>query len=210
MTGLGERSVSEVFGRAGETVTGWIGDVSGWVPLVLALVLVFGWYLSYSAGRLDRLHHRVESTRAALDGQLARRAAAALEVAHVLDPATALLLTDAATSALTAGEEQPAAVPLLEDVENDLTRALQAAFAEPDDVRALRGDPLASESLDLLAQACLRVQLARRFHNDAVAQAQRVRRKPVVRWARLAGHAEWPQMVEMDDSPPTGLVDLRV
>jgi hypothetical protein len=125
----------------------------------------------------------------------------------VLDPATALLLTAAATEALTAGEEEPAAVPVLEEVENDLTRALQAAFAEPDDVRALRGDPLAAESLDLLAQACLRVQLARRFHNDAVAQAQRVRRKPVVRWARLAGYAEWPLMVEMDDTPPAGLVD---
>jgi hypothetical protein len=198
----------DVFGRIGQAVSAWIGDVSGWVPLALALVLLLGWYLSYSAGRLDRLHHRVESTRAALDGQLARRSAAALEVAHVLDPATALLLTDAATQALTAGEERPASVAELEEVENDLTRALHAAFAEPGDVRALRGDPLAAESLDLLAQACLRVQLARRFHNDAVAQAQRVRRKRVVRWARLAGHAEWPQMVELDDTPPPGLVQL--
>jgi len=208
----GRAVVSGAFGRIGEAVVGWIGDrvgeVSGWVPLIVALVLVLGWYLSYSAGRLDRLHHRVESTRAALDGQLARRAAAALEVAHVLDPATALLLTDAATEALTAGEEEPAAVPTLEQVENDLTRALQAAFDDADDVRALRGDPLATESLDLLTQACIRVQLARRFHNDAVATAQRVRRKRVVRWFRLAGHAEWPLMVEMDDTPPTGLIDL--
>ena len=200
--------MSDLFARVGETATGWIGDVSAWVPLLLALVLVLGWYLSYSAGRLDRLHHRVESTRAALDGQLARRAAAALEIAHVLDPATALLLTDVATQALAAGEASTPAVPALEEVENDLTRGLQAAFAGPDDVRALRGDPLADESLDLLAQACLLVQLARRFHNDAVAQAQRVRRKRVVRWARLAGHAEWPQMVEMDDSLPAGLTDL--
>ena len=208
----GVAAVRAALGRGGEAVVGWIGDrvgeVSGWVPLIVAVVLVLGWYLSYSAARLDRLHHRVESTRAALDGQLARRAAAALEVAHVLDPATALLLTDAATEALTAGEERPAAVQALEEVENDLTRALQAAFDDADDVRALRGDPLATESLDLLAQACLRVQLARRFHNDAVAAAQRVRRKRVVRWARLAGHAEWPQMVEVDDTPPTGLVDL--
>jgi hypothetical protein len=186
----------------------WVGDVSGWVPVVVGAVLVLGWYLSFSASRLDRLHHRVESTRAALDGQLTRRAAAALELAHLLDPATALLLTDASTQALTAGEERPAAVPALEEVENDLTRALQAAFGDSADVRALRGDPLAGESLDLLTQACVRVQLARRFHNDAVAAAQRMRRKRVVRWFRLAGHAEWPQMVEMDDTPPSGLVDL--
>ena len=180
--------------------------MTDWVLGALALLLL-AWYLSSSAGRLDRLHHRVESTRAALDGQLARRAAAALEIAHGLDPATGLLLTDAASQALAAGEERPPDVPVLEAVENDLTRALQAAFADPDDLRALRGDPMLGESLDLLAQACLRVQLARRFHNDAVATAQRVRRKRVVRWARLAGHAEWPQMVELDDTPPPGLVD---
>ena len=49
------------------------------------------------------------------------------------------------------------------------------------------------------------MQLARRFHNDAVAQAVRVRRKPVVRWARLDGHASLPVMVEIDDSVPPGL-----
>jgi hypothetical protein len=202
--------VNDAFGGIGSAVAAWLGDVGAWLPVLLALLLVLGWYLSFSAGRLDRLHHRVESTRAALDAQLARRAAAALEVAHALDPATALLLTDAATEALTAGVAEPAAVPMLELAENDLTRALQAAFADDADVRALRGDPLAVESLELLAQACLRVQLARRFHNDAVAQAQRVRRKRVVRWARLAGHAEWPLMIEMDDTPPPGLAELPV
>lgn len=200
--------MSEEFGRVGEAVAGWIGDVSGWVPVAVGLVLLFGWYLSYSAGRLDRLHHRVESTRAALDAQLARRAAAALEVSHMLDPATALLLTEAATEALAAGEEGPPAVPDLEAAESDLTRALEAAFADPGDVRALRGDLLASESLDLLSQACIRVQLARRFHNDAVAAAQRVRRKRVIRWARLAGRADRPQMIEMDDRLPAGLAEI--
>ena len=185
-----------------------INDLIGWLPLILVVLVILGWYLSYSAGRLDRLHHRVESTRAALEGQLARRAAAALEAAHALDPATGLLLADAATASLACGEDGAAAITALEDVENDLTRALTAAFENPSDVEALRGDPIAGESLDLLAQACVRVQLARRFHNDAVAQALRVRRKPVVRWARLAGHAEWPQMVELDDTPPPGLLSI--
>jgi hypothetical protein len=180
-------------------------DVTSWVPLLLLPLLLLGWYLSYSAGRLDRLHHRVESSRAALDAQLARRAAVALEAAHVLDPATGLLLTDAATQALTAAEDGVASIPVLEDVENDLTRALVAAFSDPEDVVALRTDPLAGETLDLLGQACQRVQLARRFHNDAVAQALRVRGKVVVRWARLAGYAVQPQMIELDDSVPTGL-----
>jgi hypothetical protein len=49
--------------------------------------------------------------------------------------------------------------------------------------------------------------MARRFYNDAVAAAQRVRRKRVVRWARLAGRAGMPPMVEIDDSVPAGLAD---
>ena len=185
-----------------------MGDLVQEGLALLALLLVLGWYLSYSAARLDRLHHRVETTRAALDAQLARRAAAAVEAAPLLDPATGLLVADAATRALAAGEARvdwlEGGAPA-EDVENDLTRALHAAFGDPAQVDDLRDAPYATQSLDLLAQACVRVQLARRFHNDAVAQAVRVRRKRVVRWARLAGHAELPVMVEIDDSTPPGL-----
>lgn len=191
-------------------------QVLAWSPVVLALLLVLGWYLTYSASRLDRLHHKVESTRAALDAQLVRRAAAAVEVAQVLDPATGLLITDAAARALSAAEDDqvpqrsperdPLDVPpYLEEVENDLSRALHAAFDDPAEVADLRTDPLASDALDVLTQACQRVQLARRFHNDAVAQAQRVRRKRVVRWARLAGRAPMPQMIEIDDALPAAL-----
>lgn len=196
-------------GQVVHAVTGGWPDGVVWTLAALVALLLVGWYLSYSAGRLDRLHHRVESSRAALDAQLARRAAAALEAAHVLDPATGLLLTGAAAEALAAAEGAPPSTAVLEEVENDLTRALAAAFADADDVAALRTDPLSGETLDLLGQACLRVQLARRFHNDAVAQAQRVRDKRIVRWARLAGHAARPQMVELDDSVPAGLSPHR-
>jgi hypothetical protein len=196
-----------------------LADAAGWLPFTLALLLVLGWYLSYSAGRLDRLHHKVESSRAALDAQLVRRCVAALEVATVLDPATGLLLADAAVTAMEAGErsdrgadrpatERRAAERLSADqevAENDLTRALQAAFDDPRHVAALATDPGAREALVVLRQACERVALARRFLNEAVAQAQRVRRKRVVRWARLAGRAGWPQMLEIDDVPPSGL-----
>lgn len=187
-------------------------DLWAWLPLALALLIVLGWYLSYSAARLDRLHHRVESSRAALDAQLVRRSAAAVEAAQMLDPSTGLLIADAAAEALAAGElpdrdpDQAVARPLgREEAENELSRALHAALDDPAHVTRLRTDGLAADALDVLRQACERVQLARRFHNDAVAQAQRVRRKPVVRWARLAGRAEMPEMFEIDDSLPAGL-----
>jgi hypothetical protein len=182
----------------------WLVGAAGWLPLVLALLLVLGWYLSYSAARLDRLHHKVESSRAALDAQLVRRCAAALELAPFLDPATGLLLADAAATALETGE-QGVTGSALEEAESDLTRALEAALEDTEHVAALARDATAREGLAVLRQACERVELARRFHNEAVAQAQRVRRKRVVRWARLAGHAAWPVTVEMDDGTPSGL-----
>jgi hypothetical protein len=185
-----------------------VTGLSAVLTLVLLLVLLpvlLGWYLSYSAARLDRLHHRVESARAALDAHLARRAAAAIEAAAVLDPASGLILASAAADSLAEGPARDDGQPVAEEVENDLTRALLATLADPDEVARLRTGPIAADLLEALAAACTRVSLARRFHNDAVAQAQRVRRKRVVRWARLAGRAGMPQMVEIDDSVPAGL-----
>ena len=165
--------------------------------------------------RLDRLHHRVETPRAALDAQLragARRPPSRPRRCSTRPPGSLVGgrrrrarwppgETRSATEWLEAGG--PA-----EEVENDLTRALHAAFGDPEQVADLRAGRWRRQSLDLLGQACVRVQLARRFHNDAVAQTLRVRRKPVVRLARLAGHAPLPAMVEIDDSVPPGLVDL--
>ena len=81
-------------------------------PNVLALVVLvlvaIGWYLSYSAARLDRLHARVQGTLAALDAQLVRRAEATLELANsgVLDAASALMLASAASDSLSAAEDE--------------------------------------------------------------------------------------------------------
>ena len=70
--------------------------------IVGIFLLVFIWYLTFLATRLDRLHHRVETSWANLDGLLQRRAAIALEIARseIADPASAMLLTAAAYQAL--------------------------------------------------------------------------------------------------------------
>ena len=190
-----------------------------WVVVALVVVLALAWYLSFSASRLDRLHHRVEGARATLDAQLVRRAEAAIELATSgrLDPASALLVAGAASDALAAGEREApgdsAHTHDREQAESDLTEALTAAL----DVHAAgptgsgseggeggEGGP-GAEVLERLASASNRVQLARRFHNQAVTDAQRVRRKRVVRWFRLAGRAELPQTFEMDDELPLAL-----
>jgi hypothetical protein len=173
-----------------------------WIVAAVALVILAAWYLSFSAARLDRLHARVEGALSALDAQLVRRASVSMQLATsgMLDPATALLLADAAHEAREATE------PERELAESDLTKALLAAFAEPDVVPTLDADPGGRAMAQDLAAACLRVQLARRFLNDAVGAARVVRRKWVVRSLRLAGHAPWPPTFEIDDTPPATLV----
>ena len=200
-------------------MTGW----PVWLETTLGLLVLVGlWYLYSTAGRIDRLHRRVEGARAALDNQLLRRATAATDLATsgLLDPASSLLIASAAAEAIAAGEVragQLAADPLsssrmadsdahLEAAESDLSRALRATLADlPTD------DPVAtSEPLVVLGAACHRVTLARRFHNDATTQAVRLRRKRMSRWTRLAGTAPLPRTVEMDDEPPGILMRLAL
>ena len=51
------------------------------VILIVVAAILVGVYVSWRAGRLDRLHARVEAARAALDAALVRRSAVALELA---------------------------------------------------------------------------------------------------------------------------------
>lgn len=177
---------------------------SGTAVLVAVLVLLAGWYLTFSATRLDRLHARLEGARSALDAQLVRRASVALQIAASgrLDPATGLLLADAA---IYAREADPQDQQGRESAESDLTRALVAAFEDPAVAAGLASDAVGAELLHELGAACLRVQLARRFLNDVVRSTRVVRRKWVVRGLRLAGHAPWPATFEMSDTPPRDL-----
>lgn len=172
-----------------------------WVFAVFVLLAAIGVYLSWTAGRIDRLHYRVEGARAALDAALYRRSAIALEVATsgMLDPATSLLIADAARRARAAPPEER------EVAESDFTKALAAVFGEFDDVREIASQPEARELLDELGAVSRRVEMARRFHNDTVASTRALRNRRRVRWFRLAGNAPVPATIEMDDAPPKGL-----
>jgi hypothetical protein len=175
-------------------------DIS-WIVGGLTVAVLIAWYLSYGAARLDRLHSRVEGALSVLDAQLVRRAEATLELANSgsLDPASALILAGAASDSLEADAEPHTA---REAIESDLTQALEAALGEVA-LEHLREDKtVGAPVLQRVAAANQRVQLARRFLNDAVIDVRRVRRKPGVRLFRLAGHAELPQTFEIDDELP--------
>ena len=158
------------------------------VALAVVLLAV---YISWTAGRLDRLHARVDAAWAALDEQLVRRAAAARALADALPPGpTTDALHDAAAVALEAGPTGR------ERVENDLSRALRAAVA------AAGERPAAAPVLAELETATNRVGLARAFHNDAVKNTRAIRLRWLPRALRLAGHRELPSYFEIDDTAP--------
>ncbi len=194
--------------------------------VVAAALLLALWSIWVVASRLDRLHRKVGSSRAVLDNQLVRRASVAAELAAsgLLDPVSSVLVGEAAWRALVAGaghdlvDELPVAsldpdVPVggsehhdRDLAESELSATVRTALADDDEVAALRAEPYGGELLDALAASWYRVQLARRFHNEAVTQTRRVRRKVAVRVLRLHGHAPIPVSVEIDDQMPGALL----
>ena len=177
------------------------------IVIVIAVALFIGVYVSWQAGRIDRLHARVEMARAALDVTLLRRSSVALELATsgLLDPATSLLLAGAVHGARQGGSggmgppgkdsERPRDL-----AESDLTRALRAAFSQPGFRASLNGKEGADELLAEVEAAAHQVFLARKFYNDVVAATREARRRPLARLLRLSGKASAPEFFEMDDS----------
>jgi hypothetical protein len=188
------------------------------IVLVVAIVLFLGVYVSWRAGRLDRMHTRLEAARAALDVTLVRRSSVVLELASsgFLDPATSVLLAEAAHEARGCDSEpaqfepaqfEPAQVELaqveltqVELAQSNLSRALRAAFAQPGVRASLVGQDGAADLLAEVEAAAHQVLVARKFYNTAVAITREARRKPLVRLLRLAGKAGLPEFFEMDDS----------
>ncbi|MCX6430734.1 MAG: hypothetical protein NTX12_07215 [Actinobacteria bacterium] len=159
--------------------------------LVITLTLLFLWYLSFSATRLDRLHHRVETSWANLDGLLQRRAAVALELAHseMADPASSLLLTAAAYQA------REAQISVRSQAESGLSGAL--GLLQNDLVDEIH--PAEAALLKELSELTEKIRVAISFHVDAVTRTRLVRQKLIFRVFRLAGRAPLPVTYEFED-----------
>jgi len=161
--------------------------------------------------------------------------AAELATGGLLDPVSSVIVGDAAWAALEAGGEAaggqqvPTELAALlatgpngpvraapdgpdgpggidrSQVESELSATLREVLNDAEEVAELHDDPTGGEVLEELAAAWYRVQLARRFHNDAVTQTRAARRSVFVRVLRLAGSAPEPVTLELDDAWPAGL-----
>ena len=183
-----------------------------WLVLLVVVVGLFGLYLSMTAGRLDALHKRIDTAELALDAHLLRRSSVALELATsgLLDPAGAIVVAEAAHAARTAADgdnHDPDHLIKRAQAESALSQALEATLDE-EEIEEVCQAPGGSELIEELAAAARRVQLSRRFLNDAVRACSQLRGQRMVRTFRLAGHTPWPQSVELDDSVPDVLVDM--
>ena len=157
-----------------------------WIPLIILLSI---WYLTFSANRLDRLHHRAETSWANLDAILQRRAALAIDIAHLpkIDPATNLLLTSAAHQA------RDADISDRSEAESGLTGAL-ALLSDDDEI--VNSYPEVFKELDALTE---RLRIAIAIHVEAVSAARTRREKLIYRTFRLAGHAPLPVKYAFED-----------
>jgi hypothetical protein len=158
--------------------------------IVLFVVALAAWYLSYSATRLDRLHHRVETSWANLDGLLQRRAAIAIEIARseISDPASAMLLTFAAHQA------REASVRDRSQAETGLSSALGILIETSSEISGEIEKDLIRE----LSELTEKIRMAIAMHVDAVTRTQLVRKKLINRLFRLAGTAPEPVTYEFE------------
>lgn len=159
--------------------------------LTLLAIVMIGWYLSFLASRLDRLHHRVETSWATLDSLLQQRAALAQQIVAEsnLDPATAYLISTSAISARKANIIERSAA------ESVLSESLKLVQNSAQD-NSLQ---LPSELLVELSDITNKVKMAINIHLEAVNATRNVRSKIFIRLFRLAGKAPLPVRYEFED-----------
>ncbi|MFI6387033.1 hypothetical protein ACIBHY_47775 [Nonomuraea sp. NPDC050547] len=172
------------------------------IILVVGIVVVLtAVYISWRAGRLDRLHIRLELAGQALDAALLQRRSAVLLLAgsRILDPATSLMLATAAQEARIAGPEER------ERAESDLSRTIRAVVDQDRFREKLAEAPGGADLLEELDAVVTKVVYSRRFHNNAVGVTRTAQQRWLAKTLRLAGHTDFPRFFEIDDDPPKSM-----
>lgn len=141
------------------------------VILIVVFVAVAMWAY-FTAQRLNRLHIRTDAARKSLEAALNRRAA----VVAAIDP------------------EAARAADRAEAIDLHYGNFRKRAEAERAVTQIIAG--LGSEPSARIVDANVRVDLALRFYNEAVADTRALRLRPTVRYTRLGGTAALSEFFE--------------
>ncbi|HEY2299240.1 MAG TPA: NUDIX hydrolase [Jatrophihabitans sp.] len=164
----------------------------GWLVVAVVVAVLLSMWVTFTLTRLDRLHARVDAARAALDAQLVRRAVALLHVVEA--PETPLQSgRRAELEAVARAATSPDGPERREPVENAVGRAV---------AQLAGGTALGPDASAELREAAARVQVARRFYNDAVRDTRTLRARRMPRLLHLAGRVELPRFFDIDDTEP--------
>ncbi len=177
------------------------------ISLILFALIYLGWKLASLAARLDRTHIRRDNALNSLRQHLALRATAVARIvaAQKLEPDVANQFKIALEEILTASENS------FRDylsAESALTELLANTFSEEGSIAIFMDSTQSAAMIFDLTRASKRVQLARRFHNDAVGASLLLHARTAVRLFRLAGHTKAPTTVDLDDRVPNALSSL--
>jgi hypothetical protein len=150
-----------------------------WIVVVVVAVVLAATYLTWMAGRIDRLHARAAASFEALDAALVRRAAAAIKLGEQIGQPELQRLGQAAIDSPETDREI---------AENELTKTVrELPFAA--------GSPAMAD----ISAASRRVSLARHIHNDLVRDALALRRRRVVRVMGAGRRHAAPAYFDIED-----------
>lgn len=146
-----------------------------WIAAAVLFTLLAAWAYN-TAQRLNRLHIRLDRSRDALQAALDRRCAVIAAVYPELRSA-------------------------VEDVEHVrmTPQDVRTRLVQEEQLSALVAERVADQSVPgPLSDANVRVELAIRFYDDAVADTRALRLRPSVSFLRLGGTAALPQFARGD------------
>ena len=172
-----------------------------WIVFVL-IILIYAIYLSNVAGRLDRLHLKVENARHALDRQLALRTSICKEIIK-LSEVRKELISELENALRESIKEESLEVHTVEEweIESRVSIALNNIFDDENTVKKIDDKKLLAE----IAAAIRRVTYALTFYNDAAKSAIKVRKRWTVRFFRLFGRAAMPEIISFQVQIPRGI-----
>ena len=175
--------------------------------IIFIFLLYFIWKLSSIAGRLDRTHIRRDAALNSFRQYLAIRATATakLVTSGVLDLVTAEKLRNELENVINESEKTFLDYLL---AESRFTGLLCDEFDDAKKLEQILNNTKSADLIFELVRSIKRLQLARRFHNDAVGASQLLHKRFVVRLFRLAGNTPEPKAIDMDDRVPTSFQNL--